>query len=165
MMTGIPIVSSLFVPAYYICICCCITGFAIYDLFHRRVPNQALVCFLPLTLAAPLLQTAEPLTWQTIARDIAVSSAGATVGFITLLSAALAAKDGGGIGGGDIKLAAVMGIVYGPYRMIMILCIASVLAGVFVIITNKTRSTTTLALPFVPFLAIGSFVITAATIL
>lgn len=108
---------------------------------------------------------AEPLTWQTITREITFSSAGAAVSFITLLSAALAAKTGGGIGGGDIKLAAVMGIVYGPYRMIMILCIASVLAGVFIIITNKTRSTTTLALPFVPFLAIGSFVITAATIL
>lgn len=97
------------------------------------------------------------------------SLAGAATGFLILFAAAMASSGGCGVGGGDIKLAAVMGFVYGPSRMTAILLAASGLAAIAALVMNhRSRHTNTqkmLSLPFVPFLAAGSFLVTIATIL
>ena len=54
MMTGIPIENSIW-SAYLLTAFLVIVGFAFYDIFHRRVPDRALVFFIPLAAAAPLL--------------------------------------------------------------------------------------------------------------
>lgn len=77
---------------------------------------------------------------------------GAAAGFSLLLFAALVSKEGAGIGGGDIKLTAILGYVYGPYRLAGILLTASLLASLAAFLLRKQRS-----IPFVPFLAAGSF--------
>ena len=77
---------------------------------------------------------------------------GAAAGFLLLLFAAIISKDGTGIGGGDIKLTAVLGYVYGPYRLAGILLTASLLASLAAFLSRKQKS-----IPFVPFLAAGSF--------
>ena len=77
---------------------------------------------------------------------------GAAAGFLLLLFAAIISKDGTGIGGGDIKLTAVLGYVYGPYRLAGILLTASLLASLAAFLFRKQKS-----IPFVPFLAAGSF--------
>mgnify|MGYP002800030847 FL=1 len=77
---------------------------------------------------------------------------GAAAGFLLLLFAAIISKDGTGIGGGDIKLPAVQGYVYGPYRLAGILLTASLLASLAAFLFRKQKS-----IPFVPFLAAGSF--------
>ena len=97
------------------------------------------------------------------------SLGGAATGFLILFAAAMASPGGCGVGGGDIKLAAVMGFAYGPSRMAAILLTASGLAAIAALIMNhRNKHTNTqkmLSLPFVPFLAAGSFLVTIAAIL
>lgn len=97
------------------------------------------------------------------------SLAGAATGFLILFAAAMASPGGCGVGGGDIKLAAVIGFAYGPSCMTAILLAASGLAAIAALIMNhRNKHTNTqkmLSLPFVPFLAAGSFLVTIAAIL
>lgn len=55
MMTGIPIENSLW-TAYLLTIFFVVAGFAVYDVLYRRVPDRALVFFIPLAALAPVLQ-------------------------------------------------------------------------------------------------------------
>lgn len=61
MMTGIPIENSIW-SAYLLTAFLVIVGFAFYDIFHRRVPDRALVFFIPLAAAAPLIKAWSPWT-------------------------------------------------------------------------------------------------------
>ena len=47
MMTGIPIENNLW-TAYLLTIFFVVAGFAVYDVLYRRVPDRALVFFIPL---------------------------------------------------------------------------------------------------------------------
>jgi prepilin signal peptidase PulO-like enzyme (type II secretory pathway) len=97
------------------------------------------------------------------------SLAGAATGFLILFAAAMASPGGCGVGGGDIKLAAAMGFAYGPSRMTAILLTASGGAAIAALIVSHRNKHTNiqkmLSLPFVPFLAAGSFLVTIAAIL
>ena len=55
MMTGIPIENNLW-TTYLLTIFFVVAGFAVYDVLYRRVPDQALVFFIPLAALAPVLQ-------------------------------------------------------------------------------------------------------------
>ena len=55
MMTGIPIENNLW-TAYLLTIFFVVVGFAVYDVLYRRVPDRALVFFIPLASLAPVLQ-------------------------------------------------------------------------------------------------------------
>ena len=55
MMTGIPIENNLW-TAYLLTIFFVVAGFAVYDVLYRRVPDRALVFFIPLASLAPVLQ-------------------------------------------------------------------------------------------------------------
>lgn len=54
MMTGIPIENNLW-TAYLLTIFFVVAGFAVYDVLYRRVPDRALVFFIPLAALAPVL--------------------------------------------------------------------------------------------------------------
>lgn len=138
---------------------CCITGFAAYDLHYHRVPDRALVFFFPLVLAAPLFHAHLIYAPDIRLLTFGFSLTGAATGFFILLTAALISKKGVGIGGGDIKLAALMGFIYGPYRILAILLIASLLALIPAHTAQKKHPGTSMTLPFVPFLAIGTLII------
>lgn len=94
------------------------------------------------------------------------SLAGAATGFMVLFAAAMASPGGCGVGGGDIKLAAVMGFAFGPSQMITTLLISSGLAAIaalFVVLRSRHNSAKKkLSLPFIPFLAAGSLITTIA---
>ncbi|MBC5705902.1 MULTISPECIES: prepilin peptidase [Hungatella] len=158
MLTG----NSLPVLFYETLVFCAITGFAVYDLFHKRVPDRALVLFCPAALAAPFVLNAGSLNWQMVSVAWLASLAGAAAGFGILLTAALVSKDGTGVGGGDIKLAGIMGFIYGMNRMAAILLTAAALAAIAVLLTRRNHRNENLAIPFVPFLAMGNLVIAAA---
>lgn len=192
-MTGTPTVSSRTVlSAYGLLVLACTAGFGAYDLRTRRVPDRGLLAFCPVSLAAPFLQwlaaqggqgfpTAAILQNGQIfpipAAEAAAplpnfllsSLAGAATGFLILLAATLASRDGMGIGGGDIKLAAVLGFIYGPSRMAAILLTASGLAAITALIMNhidrRAGNPQVLSLPFVPFLAAGSLAVTLTAFL
>lgn len=155
-MTGIPTVSDLICLTYETLALCCLTGFAAYDIRTRRVPNRALVFFCPAALASlPIHMQGTGASFQSA---LGFSLAGCATGFLILLSAALLSKGGAGLGGGDIKLAAAAGFIYGPYRMLGILMIATLLSAcaALVILCRRRGKAKPLSLPFVPFMAAGS---------
>ena len=165
MMTGTQIGNSSLFLLYETLVCLCILGFAIYDVRKRRVPDLALAIFLPFALLSPFIRaTAFPL-WRLLLPSAIMSLGGAAAGFGILLSAALFSEGGAGIGGGDIKLAAIMGFIYGPSQTIGILFIASLLAVITAFFIKDRRENGHLSLPFVPFLAAGSLAVTATVLL
>lgn len=131
---------------------CLTAGFAIYDVKTRRVPDRALFVFCAYAFWAPFLRYPGISGGTEAAWAFGSSIMGAAAGFLLLLFAAIISKDGTGIGGGDIKLTAVLGYVYGPYRLAGILLTASLLASLAAFLFRKQKS-----IPFVPFLAAGSF--------
>lgn len=177
----------------------CTAGFAAYDLHTRRVPDRALLLFSPVALAAPFLnaldicisadtfttgnsQTAMGMALTAATAETGLSRfpeallpsllsslAGAATGFLILLAAAFFSKNGTGVGGGDIKLAAAMGFAYGPSHMITILLTASGLASIVSLVIasrqKKADVQKSLSLPFVPFLAAGSLAVTLSAFL
>jgi leader peptidase (prepilin peptidase)/N-methyltransferase len=122
---------------------------ALIDLEHRIIPNKltALGAILALGLGTTLDPGGEP------ARLIAGAAAG---GF--LLLAALAYP--GGMGMGDVKLAAVMGLFLGRAvaPAVLVALLAGVLAGAVVIARKGARAGRKTAVPFGPFLALGALV-------
>ena len=152
MMTGIPTVNSMISNGYFWLAWCLTAGFAIYDVKTRRVPDRALFVFCAYAFWAPFLRYPGISGGTEAAWAFGSSLMGAAAGFLLLLFAAIISKDGTGIGGGDIKLTAVLGYVYGPYRLAGILLTASLLASLAAFLIRKQKS-----IPFVPFLAAGSF--------
>jgi len=122
---------------------------ALIDLEHRIIPNRitALGAVLALVIGLALDPSGEP------ERLIAGAAAG---GF--LLLAALAYP--GGMGMGDVKLAAVMGLFLGRAvaPAIMVALLAGVLVGGVVIARKGAREGRKTAVPFGPFLALGALV-------
>lgn len=151
-MTGIPTVNSMISNGYFWLAWCLTAGFAIYDVKTRRVPDRALFVFCAYAFWAPFLRYPGISGGTEAAWAFGSSIMGAAAGFLLLLFAAIISKDGTGIGGGDIKLTAVLGYVYGPYRLAGILLTASLLASLAAFLFRKQKS-----IPFVPFLAAGSF--------
>jgi leader peptidase (prepilin peptidase)/N-methyltransferase len=122
---------------------------ALIDLEHRIIPNRitALGAVLAIVLGLALDPAGEP--------ERVISGAGAG-GF--LLLAALAYP--GGMGMGDVKLAAVMGLFLGRAvgAAVLIALLAGLLAGAFVIARKGARAGRKTAVPFGPFLALGALV-------
>lgn len=141
-----------------------IAGFALYDIRHKRVPNKALAFSLPVFLAAPFIHAAKQGLPGVFPAGLS-ALLGAAAGFGILLLAALLSKDGAGVGGGDIKLAAAIGFAYGPWGILPILLTASILCLPVAGFYSRTKKGQPLSLPFVPFMAIGCLVMTAIHIL
>jgi leader peptidase (prepilin peptidase)/N-methyltransferase len=122
---------------------------AMIDLEHRIIPNRitALGAVLAVLVGVALDPAGEP------ERLIAGLAAG---GF--LLLAALAYP--GGMGMGDVKLAAVMGLLLGPAvaPAILIALLSGVLVGAVIIARKGTQAGRKTAVPFGPFLALGALV-------
>ena len=158
MMTGIPIENNLW-TAYLLTIFFVVAGFAVYDVLYRRVPDRALVFFIPLAALAPVLQGyfllnhgLPPLFLWPVATHALV---GALLGFCIPLAAALA-TNGTGLGGGDIKFCGILGLVYGPSGMALVFLTAAVTAmPVIFLLRRLYRTGQPLAIPFLPFLACG----------
>lgn len=135
-MTGTQIGNNPLLAAYGAVLVAIITAFAIYDLYKRRVPNKALAFSAPVFLAAPILAAWDGGSWSmaVAAGQIIWSLLGALVGFGILLCAAMLTKGGCGVGGGDIKLAGLIGCALGPYGtmgMLLTACILCIPAALF----------------------------------
>ena len=122
---------------------------ALIDLEHRIIPNAitALGAALALLIGLALDPSGEP------ARLIAAAGAG---GF--LLLAALAYP--GGMGMGDVKLAAMMGLFLGAAvaPAVLVALLAGVLLGALIIASKGAHEGRKTAVPFGPFLALGALV-------
>lgn len=162
-MTGIRTGNDLWV-VYLLAVFLCVAGFAIYDFCSRRVPDRALVFFLPFAALSPMLRLW--LLWDTGAGPVwllpVVSDAllGALFGFSVPLAAALI-SGGAGMGGGDIKFCGILGLIYGVPGMALIFLVAAVLAMPVALFIRRNAWKQMLSIPFLPFLACGCSVATA----
>ncbi|QZT35482.1 A24 family peptidase [Caldalkalibacillus thermarum TA2.A1] len=118
------------------------------DLAYMIIPDKVLLffalLFILLYLVFPPSSWWEPL-------------AGSALGFAMLLAVALASK--GGMGGGDIKLFAVLGLVLG-WKHVLVAFLLSTLAGAVGggvgLLLGKYRKRTPIA--FGPYIAIGAII-------
>ena len=116
------------------------------DLYYQIIPNIILFIFFPIILTLRLLSPIE--FWYD-------GLLGGLLGFIFMYLVALYGKKRfkkEALGGGDIKLYLIIGIVLGYQTVFLSLLFGSLLALLYSLFFGKKRS----YLPFVPFLAIGS---------
>lgn len=118
------------------------------DLAYMLIPNKILLFFLPLLVFARMASPLEPW-WDSIV--------GALVGFGVLLFIAVVSK--GGMGGGDIKLFLLIGLVLGTLKTLLALFLASIIGlviGIMVLQLRKQGRKT--PIPFGPSIAIAALI-------
>lgn len=118
------------------------------DITYMLIPNKILLPFAILLLIGRLFSPLAPW-WDTFL--------GATLGFGVLLLIALLSK--GGMGGGDIKLFFVIGLVLGSYVTLLTLFLASIIGtvvGFFMI--KRSGKSTRVPIPFGPSIAVAAVI-------
>lgn len=129
---------------------------SVIDIQFQKIPNVIVVPVGAVALAAAAAQLFLPARYLPL-----VDGAGAQNAFIGFaigggLLMAIALVRPGGMGGGDVKLAAFMGIFLGRYILVGLFLgfLFGSIAGVFSMLAlHKTRKD---LLPFGPYLALGS---------
>ena len=134
-----------------------LAGFALYDKRHHRIRNAALLAFLPWCLLSPLLMYhafpgLSPAYWGIR------SAAGFGAGFVLLLAVSLATN--GGIGGGDIKLVALLGIPFGASGLMAALALSCLFALFHLGIRKAFQRKPAGNIPFAPYLFFGCMAVT-----
>lgn len=121
----------------------------ITDLHYMIIPNKVLLFFLPLLAIGRIFSPLE-IWWDSLL--------GAVVGFGLLFLISFVSK--GGIGGGDIKLFFVIGLMLGTLNTLLTLFFAALLGMVVgaIILTIRKQGRKT-PIPFAPFIAIAAFVV------
>lgn len=116
------------------------------DIEHRLVPNSIMLAFLPFLLALRMTETFIP--WY-------MSLLGALAGFLFMVLVAWYGKKRfkqEAMGGGDIKLYALVGLFLGIELVFLSLFFAAVTA----LLTGRTLLRNMNPIPFVPFIFAGS---------
>ena len=119
------------------------------DIAYMLIPNKILLFFLPLVIIGRIISPLDPI-WDSIV--------GAVVGFAILLLIAIVSK--GGMGGGDIKLFFLLGLVLGTYNTLLTLFLASVIGMVvgIVVLTVRGQGRKT-PVPFGPSIALAAMIV------
>ncbi|MGP4071706.1 prepilin peptidase [Piscibacillus sp. B03] len=120
----------------------------ITDVHYQLIPNRILLFFLSILVPLRIIIPTDP--WYD-------AFLGAIVGFVLLFLIALLSK--GGMGGGDIKLFGVIGLVLGLEGTLMTLFFASLLGaiiGVILMMFGKVKRGVPFA--FGPFIAAGAII-------
>lgn len=128
--------------------------FAAYDHRHHRIRNAALLAFLPWCL----LYIPAALTEAPTCLVLLHCFLGFLCGFLLLLTVSLAT--GGGIGGGDIKLAAILGIPFGASGLMAVLAVSCILVLLHMGMLAIYRKERPKQIPFAPYIFWGSFLYT-----
>lgn len=119
------------------------------DIAYMLIPDKILLFFLPLLIVGRILSPLEPW-WDSIV--------GAALGFSLLLLIAIISK--GGMGGGDIKLFLLIGLVLGTFNTLLTLFLASVIGmfvgGIVLWVRRQGRKT---PVPFGPSIAIAAIIV------
>lgn len=149
--TGIPNVNKpLF--TYHVLTLLFLAGFALYDHRHHRIRNAALLAFLPWCLFSTILMYCVFPCLSPVYLGIRCIL-GFLSGFVLLLAVSLAT--GGGIGGGDIKLVALLGIPFGVSCLMAALVISCLYALIHMGIRKAYKKKPEENLPFAPYLFFG----------
>jgi prepilin signal peptidase PulO-like enzyme (type II secretory pathway) len=127
---------------------------SVYDIRYHKIRNNAVLLFLPIVMMKCTLRVCMgtlnvPGTLFAYVHMLL----GAVAGFVILLSAAMITH--GGIGGGDIKLTAVLGLAAGLTGTLVSLVVASLAAAGYGAFQMYVRKKPKVSLAFVPFLLAG----------
>lgn len=120
------------------------------DLDHMIIPDAISLNCLPIGLSAAIMGFIPGLDWK-------YSFAGAFLGAAVLYIPAVLyefIRGDEGLGGGDVKLLAMIGAFTGPYGVIFVLLVSSIagsLVGIAAMVIQGTGGTT--RIPFGPFLS------------
>ena len=119
------------------------------DIAYMLIPDKILLFFLPLFIVGRVFSPLSPW-WDSIV--------GALVGFGILYLIAVVSK--GGMGGGDIKLFFLLGIVLGTWNSLLTLFLASFI-GMFVgiIVLKKRGQGRKTPVPFGPSIAVAAVIV------
>ncbi|MGM9950398.1 MAG: prepilin peptidase [Lysinibacillus sp.] len=118
------------------------------DLAYMLIPDKILLFFLPLLVIARIFSPLEPW-WDSLL--------GAGLGFGLLLLIAVISK--GGMGGGDIKLFLLIGLVLGTVNTLLTLFLASLIGMIVGIVVLKVRGQgRKTPIPFGPSIALGAVI-------
>lgn len=119
------------------------------DSVHGKIPNLILLPFLIVGLILRIFVQIDVVWWYPLIGFIA--------GFMPLFLLGKVGKNS--VGGGDIKLLAVLGVFVGPINILLILFLSSILAIIghvmITLITKKKQK----YIRFGPFIALGTWII------
>jgi len=143
---------ALGIMAFYACL---FTIIFVVDLEHGLILNK--VVYPGMVVA--LLLALYPLPWlnEPMGMRIAYTALGGAIGFGIFLLIALVSR--GGMGWGDVKLAALIGLATGFPLVIVAIIMAAILGGIVavaLVIAKKRKRRQTI--PFGPFLAVAAMV-------
>lgn len=148
-MTGIPSVNSIY-TAYQLATLAILAGIAIYDARHHLILNNTLLTFfIWCLLSIPVRHMCSPISYPAL---LLSCLDGFLAGGGLMLASATLSRDG--IGGGDIKLAALLGILYGALGITLTVMAAALFAAVVMLIYRRKKPEIS-AVPFAPFLLAG----------
>lgn len=126
-----------------------LTGIALYDIRHHKIKNLALFFFLIWSLSSL------PLSWNGDWHHMLLRILESLLGFFTgaFLFLAVSYIPNCHIGGGDIKLAALLGLLAGPKGILATSFCSAVYALFYLQLRCKHSKQ---AIPFAPFLLLGT---------
>jgi leader peptidase (prepilin peptidase)/N-methyltransferase len=144
--------AELGVMAFYACLFIIIF---VIDLEHGLILNKVVYPGMVVALLLALLP--RPWLTQWLVTGIANAALGGAVGFVILFLIAIVSR--GGMGWGDVKLAALIGLATGFPLVFFSLIMGAILGGIvavaLMIAKKKTRRET---IPFGPFLAVAAMI-------
>lgn len=144
---------ALGIMAFYTCLFIIVF---VVDLERGLILNKVIY---PGMVIALLLALFLPQPWLTqwVVDGIANAAMGGGIGFVILFLLAIASR--GGMGWGDVKLAALIGLATGFPLVFISLIMAAILGGIVAIVLLITkRKKRKEAIPFGPFLALSAMV-------
>jgi len=144
--------AELGVLAFYACLFIIIF---VIDLEHSLILNKVVY---PAMVVA-LLLSLYPWPWlsESIGMRVAYAALGGTAGFAIFLLIALVSR--GGMGWGDVKLAALIGLATGFPLVFVAIIMAAILGGIVAVVLLATRRRGRREMiPFGPFLAVAAMV-------
>jgi leader peptidase (prepilin peptidase)/N-methyltransferase len=128
---------------------------AVIDLEHGLILNK--VVYPGMVVALLLALVPRPGLTIVIEPGIASSALGGAIGFVIFLLLVLVSR--GGMGWGDVKLAALIGLATGFPLVFVAIIMAAILGGIVavaLVIAGKRKRRQTI--PFGPFLAVAAMV-------
>ena len=141
MMTIIRIAAESLIFLYLI-------DLSVHDIRYKRVENEALLLMSPLVLFRLTLDMISG-SWMKILSLVL----GCIFGFGLMLLVAMITHNG--IGGGDIKLSGILGLLCGLDGVIILLLTASFAAVVYGLVAKLVTKGKVVRIPFVPFMTVG----------
>ena len=144
--------AQLGVMAFYACL---FTIIFVIDLEHGLILNKVVYP----SMVVALLLSLYPWPWfsESTGMRVAYAALGGAIGFVIFLLIALVSR--GGMGWGDVKLAALIGLATGFPLVFLAIIMGAILGGiaaVALLITKKRGRRE--AIPFGPFLALAAMV-------